>query len=299
MAVAFFSFQLAPDVRHVSPSSGWGGWFEQEAVPLFGLGIRDFHLHNPFGLYIISGRLKPDGDWLKMHIDQYYLAKRDHYDWLANDDDLRRAVQLVHDHGGKVRAYVGSPLVIPTLATPLLQRGTWPVQPESLVTACRALLWLCRRWLKFGQFYFQMWRRLVMSQIEVLLNAQVDAIAFDHSNDFDHAHCMYQLVVDLLARSRPTEVMLEAWPLKGRLYPPVNWILRESWYQHIQSGASGTDQWAQLRDVPGQIYRIVVQDPHDLSDGGYANAQEAVNRIRHDGHIPVVAYNLLVSGDVV
>src|SRR5690554_5460471 len=105
MTIAFYGSSLAPEVLIVRPETGWSGWFEEKVCPLIRRGYLDHHLHNPFGRYNIDGR--------HSHVNQFELACDARLDWLANREAFAEAVQKVHEHGGTVRVYVGSPLLIP------------------------------------------------------------------------------------------------------------------------------------------------------------------------------------------
>jgi hypothetical protein len=129
------------------------------------------------------------------------------------------------------------------------------------------------------------------------------------------------LVRSLLAHG--IEVMIEPWPKRlskdsplARPYPPVNWIIRELFYETIQLNPKAGEEWAPLESVVGKIYRIVpspaskvgrdeiadintIRVKHDLPKLDENNpSQQIVNEIREDGHIPMVRARQLASGDV-
>lgn len=275
MTGAFYGFQLAPDVRQVIPCPedeatgagepcGWLGWFLGKAQPLIHTGHHLHHLHNPFGLYDLRDRY--------MHIDQFYLAQRAGLDWLADPCRFASAVELVHQAGGRVHTYVGSPLAI---------------HPRRRLGRCTA------------------WERRITRHIHVLLDAGVDAIGFDASADFETGDCMSRLVERLLTRG--TEVMIEPWPRVNRDYPPVNWIIRERLYHRIRLRPKPDE--APIEQVGGQIYRILpahdtpagqeeIQEINDLTGHSYHHTQELVESAQNDGHIPLVRVHQLLSGSV-
>jgi hypothetical protein len=298
--VALYPFQRAPDVRVISPDRGWTGWLDG-VVPLIEQGIREHHLHNPFGLHQVAGR-----DDRVMHIDQFELSYCKRFLWLANRHEFAEVVRDVHRAGGAVRAYVGSPLVIArspdATYLPTCSPGARPLSSQL-----RALsrLGLCQRLPPAGCLC---WMRLVRFHIEPLLDAGVDAIGFDSSPDFQPGDCMDRLVRWLLARG--IEVMIEPWPRRDRDYPSVSWIIREIMYQRVT--LDPRDKWAPLESVGGTIYRIAPSDgPNETSElddinqvrrnhgePAFASVQAVVDAIRSAGHIPAIRAAQLSSGEL-
>lgn len=308
MTVAFYGFQLAPDVRVVTPDTGWLGWFEDQASPLIERGFPDQHLHNPFGLYERRDRL--------MQPDQFELAYCQGLTWLANRETFADVVKRVHDRGGTVTTYVGSPLVIPVTPGPDdLPR----CMPGSMLLSARLrllrALGLCdglplperiRRMRPLPRCLC--WNWLIRFYIDVLVDAKVDTIGFDASPDFHPGDCMDRLVRDLIRKG--FEVLIESWPLRGRTYPPVNWIIREQRFQRIKF-EPGDDP--PVGSFEGTIRRIVPSDDRPRGQeeierinqlrtrhgaSTFSSAQEIVDSIRADGHIPLVRSHQLMSGAV-
>jgi hypothetical protein len=302
--VALYGFQLVPDVRVVTPDTGWQGWFEDKARPLIDGGIRDQHLHNPFGLHDlheVAGR-----DDRVMHIDQFELSYCQGLRWLADRAAFAQVVRDVHQHGGTLRAYVGSPLVVTrSPQATYLPRCSPGAKGLSLQLRLLSRLGLCGRPLTRQCLC---WDRLVRFHIRPLVDAGVDAMGFDASPDFRPGDCMDRLVRSLLTRG--IEVMIEPWPRGDRDYPPVSWIIRERLYQRIR--LEPKDDEARLESVEGKIYRIVPVDgrtrPTELDEINeirerhherrFESVQEVVEAVRSDGHIPVVRAAQLSSGDV-
>lgn len=318
MIAAFYGFQRAPDTRHVErPSAektgGWLGWFETEVEPLLACGVRDFHVHNPFGLYEFPDRIKPNGTPWLMHIDQFELARCNHYSWLANPQEFRQVVSVIHERGAKIRAYVGSPLVIPKSPSVYNLKRYTHCNPDgsnlgnifwwiNILTAfCSYMPGICERPLTCF-----VWRRFTKAHIQVLIDAQVDAIGFDSSYDFHKVDCMFKLVEELLDLG--IEVMLEPWPRADRSYPRVSWIMREQKYQQIKHEPK-KDQ-APLNSVRGPIYRIVpnhngaqgkaeLKKISDLTGIKYSFTKQVVESVLEDGNIPMVRWRQLLNRDVV
>jgi hypothetical protein len=299
--VAFYGFQLAPDVKVVTSDRSWQGWFEDTARPLIEQGVRVHHLHNPFGLHQVAGR----GDRV-MQVDQFDLSYCQGLRWLADRTAVAQVVRDIHDLGGAVHAYVGAPIVVrqPPQDTylpkcsPGSTRLSRQVRLLSRIGACGSRLTrgcLC-------------WGRLIGFHIDPLIDAGVDAIGFDASHEFHPGDCMDRLVRSLLARR--IEVMIEPWPRKGRDYPPVNWIIRELLYQRIQLNPQSDE--APLDSVRGTIYRIVPTDTGagfderaaineirtTFNQQPFNSSQEIVDAVRGAGHIPVVRARQLASGEV-
>jgi hypothetical protein len=300
MTVALYGFQLVPDVRVVTRERGWKGWLEDRALPLIERGYPDQHLHNPFGLHQVAGRDRV------MHIDQFELSYCQGLDWLADRASLARVVREIHDRGGTVRAYVGSPLVVrqPPQAE-YLPRCSPGARAVSARLRMLSRLGLCGPPLSSGCLC---WGRLIGFHIGPLLDASVDAIGFDSSPDFHPGDCMDRLVRALLDRG--LEVMIEPWPRKDRDYPRVSWIVREILYERITFDPEEDE--APLASVIGKIHRIVPADPVGGSDELekinalrlkfhqplFESVQEVVDAVREDGHIPVVRAAQLSSGEV-
>jgi hypothetical protein len=314
MIVAFFGFQKAPDTRHVhQPSSAahgsWLGWYESEVAPLLSRGIRDFHLHNPFGLYDIRDR--------EMHIDQFEMARCQGYSWLANRHEFRQAIRMIHEQDGKVSAYVGSPLAIQMLPSINVLKNYMHCSPErfdpghifwwlnTVAPLCSHMPGLCERPLSCF-----IWKRFVLANIQVLLDARVDTIGFDASFDFHEGDCMYQLVEDLLDSG--IEMMIEPWPRAGRSYPSVSWIIRELKYRQIldELEHEPDSDKAPIKSVGGPIYRIVpnhrgergreeINSINVLAGTRYKFTNEIVESVQDDGHIPMVRWHQLQNGDVI
>lgn len=308
MTIAFYGFQLAPNVRFVTPETGWLGWFENHARPLIERGYPDQHLHNPFGLYDIRDRM--------MHIDQFELAYCQGLTWLANPGAFAEVVEMVHKRGGTVRVYVGSPLVIPE--TPRLEDlpscmpGAWWISAQLRFLR---MFGLCDGFFlptPFGRIRLLpqclCWNKLISFYISMLVDAKVDAIGFDASPDFHPGDCMDRLVRRLLAAG--IEIMIESWPLSDRTYPPVSWIIREQRYQRIRFDPRDD---VPVEMVEGTIYRIVPADDSpigrdeisfinrirmDHGQSTFSNTQEIVNNVRSDGNIPLVRSRQLISGSV-
>jgi hypothetical protein len=302
--VALYGFQLVPNVRVVLPDKGWPGWFKDEASPLIDRGIGDHHLHNPFGLHDLheaAGR-----DDRVMHIDQFELAYCQGLRWLANRAAFAQVVRDVHQRGGTLRAYVGSPLVVrQSPQATYLPKCSPGSRGLSLQLRLLSRLGLCGSRLRPRCLC---WDRLVRFHISPLVDAGVDAIGFDASPDFHPGDCMDRLVRSLLTRG--IEVMIEPWPRRDREYPGVSWIIRERLYQRIRLDPK--DDEARLESVQGKIYRIVPADgptrPSELDEineirarhgePGFESVQAVVDAVRSDGHIPVVRARQLSSGDV-
>jgi hypothetical protein len=120
--------------------------------------------------------------------------------------------------------------------------------------------------------------------------------------------------MDRLVRSLLTkriEVMIEAWPRRGRDYPPVGWIVREILYQRIRLGLQSDA--APVESVKAKIYRIVPAGDSqagkvefrdinklrgDHGEATFQTFQELVDAVRDDGHIPLVRARQLKSGDI-
>lgn len=298
MAIAFYGGQLAPEVRTVRPETGWSGWFEDKALPLIRLGHLDHHLHNPFGLYNIDGR--------NSHVNQFELACDAGLGWLANQKAFAEAVQKVHEHGGTVRAYVGSPLLIPEKLReedlPCCMPGAKGISAQLYFFT---KLGLCGR--SFPRCLC--WNKLIRFYISVLVDAGVDAIGFDASRDFHPGDCIDRLVRELIAAG--IEVMIEPWPLRGRTYPPVSWIIREQRFQRVKFDPRDD---APVEMVEGTIYRVVPADDscrgreeiefinhirEEAGESTFSNTQEIVDSVRSEGHIPLVRWHQLTSGSVV
>jgi hypothetical protein len=300
--VAFYGFQLVPDVRVVLPDKGWPGWFEDTARPLLDRGIRNHHLHNPFGLHRVPGR-----DDRAMHIDQFELSYCENLRWLADRAAFAQAVRDVHQRGGTVRAYVGSPLVVAqSPQATYLPRCSPGSKGLSMQLRTLSRLGLCGT---LRRHRCLCWDRLIRFHIRPLVDAGVDAIGFDSSPDFHPGDCMDRLVQSLLARR--FEVMIEPWPRRDRDYPPVSWIIRELLYQRITLELR--DEWAPLESVRGKIYRIVPADgptgrPSELEEintirvrngkPAFESVQEIVEAVRRDGHIPAVRAAQLSSAAI-
>lgn len=298
--VALYGFQLVPDVRIVTPDRGWQGWFEDMARPLIDQGVRDQHLHNPFGLHQVAGRDRV------MHIDQFELSYCQRLFWLADRTAFARVVRDVHRRGGTVQAYVGSPLVVrQSPQATYLPRCSPRSEALSLQLRFLSRLGLCGPRPAGGCLC---WGRLIGFHIRPLIDAGVDAIGFDASPHFHSGDCMDRLVRSLLARG--IEVMIEPWPRSGRVYPRVSWIIRELLYHRIR--LEPKDDEAPLESIDGKIYRIV---PADTASGRdeldaineirarhheppFGTFQEVVDAVRSDGHIPAVRASQLSSGDV-
>lgn len=304
MSIAFYGFQFAPDVRVVTPDSGWLGWVENHAYPIIQRGHPHHHLHNPFGLYDLRDR--------NMHIDQFELASCRGLSWLANREAFAEAVEMVHEAGGTVRAYVGSPLVIPE--TPRVDDLPRCVPGAGWIAdqvRFLRMLGLCDGFslpTPFGRIQLLprcvCWNRLIRFYISVLVDARVDAIGFDASPDFHPGDCMDHLVGQLIAAG--IEVMIESWPLRGRTYPPVSWIIREQRYQRIRFDPRDD---LPVEMVDGNIYRLVpahdsergveeinrinrIRTGHGQSPFPY-NSLEIADIVRSDGNIPLVRSRLL------
>jgi hypothetical protein len=304
MPIPFYGFQLAPDVRFVTPETGWRGWFENHAYPLIQRGHRDHHLHNPFGLYDLHDR--------NSHIDQFELAYCRGLTWLANREGFTQAVEMVHKHGGTVRAYVGSPLRIPEIppleSLPRCMPGAWWISVQLQLARG---LGACDGWsfpTPFGSIRLLpeclCWQGLIRFYISVLVDARVDVIGFDASPDFHPGDCMDRLVRQLIGGG--IEVMIESWPLSGRTYPPVSWIVREQRYQRIRFDPRDD---IPVEMVQGKIYRIVpahdsergieeinfintIRIRHGQSPYPY-NSRQIADIVTSDGHIPLVRSRLL------
>jgi hypothetical protein len=299
--VALWGFQLAPKVRVVTRDTGWPGWFEGKARLLIDEGIRDHHLHNPFGLHDlheVAGR-----DDRVMHIDQFELSYCQDLLWLANRTAFARVVRDVHQRGGTLRAYVGSPLVVrQSPQATYLPRCSPGAKGLSLQLRFLGRLGLCGTPLTRQCLC---WDRLIRFHISPLVDAGVDAIGFDASPDFHPGDCMDRLVRSLLARG--IEVMIEPWPRRDRDYPRVSWIIREVMYQRVTLEAG--DKWAPLQSVRGKIYRIVpangpagtseLDDVNKVrTDHGelpFASVQAVLDAVRSDGHFPLVRAGQLSS----
>jgi hypothetical protein len=284
----------------VTPEGGWHGWLTDSARPLIEQGIREHHLHNPFGLHEVAGR-----DDRVMQIDQFELSFCKHLPWLANRDAFAEVVRDVHRAGGAVRAYVGSPLVIGrSPQATYLPRCTPGGTRLSLQLRALIRLGVCRRLPPAGCLC---WTRLVRFHIDPLVSADVDAIGFDASPDFHPGDCMDRLVRRLLARG--IEVMIEPWPRRDRDYPPVSWIIREIMYQRVT--LDPRDRWAPLESVRGKIYRIAPADGPDGTseldeinhfrtthgEPAFTSVQAVVEAIRRAGHIPAIRAAQLSSGE--
>jgi hypothetical protein len=316
VTVAFYGFQKAPAIQQFDSTSGWPGWFDRRVKPLLDLGVREFHLHNPFGMYLIKSRLKPNGDPIMMHIDQFELARCHPLPWLANASEFTRVVSSIHSRGGKVFAYVGSPLAIPFLPTVRQLRSFVHCYPSVFSVGHifgQVKLWSALCSVAPGRckshYPSAFWQRFVRAHMQVLLDAQVDAIAFDHSNDFNAGDPMDQLVQNMLRGGM--EVMIEAWPRAGRSYPPVSWILTERKYlqvKHLHPADLAT-----IGSVSGRkIYRIL---PNHCSDDGsteladisrdfsrygvaYDTTQDVIDAVISEGHIPMVSWQQLLDGSL-
>jgi hypothetical protein len=304
MTIAFYGFQRVPDVRHVTPERRWRGWFEDDAVPMIRHGIKDLHLHNPFGLHEVAGRGR------LMHIDQFQLSYcQKELRWLADRASIRRVVRDIDELGGKVSAFVGSRLVIrqPPQAE-YLPRCAPGARALSTQVRMLNLLGACVPPLTRGCLC---WGRPVGFHISALVDAGIDAIGFDASPDFRPGDCMDRVVRSLL--DRRLEVMIEPWPRKDREYPRVNWIVREILYQRISFGLRPD---AALESVRGKIYRIVpssreAEEEEEFDELEEINAlrekfkqpkfnsvQEVVDDVRASGHVPMVRAAQLTSGKV-
>jgi len=301
--VALYGFQLVPDVRVVTPDTGWQGWFEDKARPLIDRGIRDQHLHNPFGLHDlheVAGR-----DDRVMHIDQFELSYCRGLRWLANRAAVAQVVRDVHQRGGTVRAYVGSPLVIrQSPQATYLPKCSPGSKGLSLQLRLLSRLGLCGT-----PRQCRCWDRLVRFHIAPLVDAGVDAIGFDNSADFHPGDCMDRLVRSLLARR--TEVLIEPWPRRDRDYPPVSWIIREIRYQRTRLGLQPDD--APVESVTAKVYRSVPAADsqagkeefsdinklrEDHGEATFHTFQELVDAVRNDGHTPLVRARQLKAGAI-
>jgi len=298
--VAFYGFQRVPDVRVVTQDPGWQGWFDDQALPLIGRGIRDHHLHNPFGLHHVAGRDRV------MHIDQFELSYCQHLLWLADRAGFAQVVRDVHQRGGTLRAYIGSPLVV--------RRSPQATYLPRCSSGCKGLSFQLRLLSRLGLCSAPLprgclcWERLIRFHISTLIDAGVDAIGFDSSPDFHPGDCMDRLVRSLIARR--IEVMIEPWPRRDRVYPSVSWIIREVLYHRIR--LEPNDDEARLESVKGKIYRIVPADNpagwEELADINrlrvnhgeqeFPSVREIVDAVTNDGHIPVVRAGELASADV-
>jgi hypothetical protein len=302
--VALYGFQRVPKVLFVTPDRGWKGWFEDWPTPLIAAGIRDHHLHNPFGLHDLHE--VPGRDDRVMHIDQFELSYCQGLRWLANRAAFAQAVRDVHQRGGTLRAYVGSPLVIrQSPQATYLPKCSPGSKGLSLQLRLLSRLGLCGKPLTRQ---CRCWDRLVRFHIAPLVDAGVDAIGFDNSADFHPGDCMERLVRSLLAKR--IEVMIEPWPRRDRDYAPVSWIIREIRYQRTRLGLQPDD--APVESVKATVYRIVPADTQagkdefrqinklreDHGEAAFRSFQELVDAVRNDGHIPVVRAPQLQSGDI-
>jgi hypothetical protein len=302
VTVAFYGFQLVPDVRVVTSDTGWSGWFDEWAGPLIDAGFREHHLHNPFGLHDMPGRDRV------MHIDQFELSYCRRLAWLANRAAFADAVKRVHDRGGVVQAYVGSPLVIGSRPQPEYLPGSSP-GADRFSSQLRWLdrLGLCRLPPPFGRC--PCWRRIVGFHIAPLLEAGVDAIGFDDSASFRPGDCMDQLVRWLLGRRM--EVMIEDWPWADRAYPPVSWVVRELRYHQIRLGV--VTGKADVATVVRKVYRIVPalhgqagEDEFDAinelkrdhGESEFPSVHALVESVREAGHTPMIRARDLESGEI-
>jgi hypothetical protein len=312
MITVFYGFQKAPEVQVVDQTTGWQGWFTHRVQPLLEGGYKSFHLHNPFGLYIIESRIKPNTKTIKMHLDQFEMARCAGYSWLANATEFGRAIRRIYEQGGRVSAYVGSPLAIQPPATLRQLREYIHCKPAGFAP-CHTLWWfrlfaaLCPcfpRWCD-RPLSCSTWKQFVKANVQVLFDAQVDAIGFDHSYEFFPGDCMDQLVREILASGK--EVMIEPWPRKDRSYPEVSWIMGEEKFQQVKHRPH-SDQ-APLENVKNQkIYRIASNYNtcegqaifKEIEDYGvvYTNTQDAINSILQDGHIPMVSASQLLYGSL-
>lgn len=298
--IALYGFQRVPDVRVVTPKTGWPGWLDDQALPLISRGIRDHHLHNPFGLHEVVGRDR------FMHIDQFELSYCQHLLWLADRAGFAQVVRDVHQRGGTLRAYVGSPLVVRrSPQATYLPRCSPGAKGLSFQLGLLSRLGLCRAPLPGGCLC---WDRLVRFHIRALVDAGVDAIGFDSSPDFHPGDCMDRLVRSLIARR--IEVMIEPWPRRDRVYPSVSWIIREVLYHRVR--LEPNDDEARLESVKGRIYRIVPADTpaghKELGDINtlrvshgeptFQSVREIVDAVANDGHVPLVRSGELGSADV-
>jgi len=152
------------------------------------------------------------------------------------------------------------------------------------------------------------WRRLILFCLRTLIRAKVDEIGFDASPHFAPGDPMDRLVRELLRRG--FAVAIESWPLDGRPYPDVRWVVREQRYQRILFEPRND---VPVRSVIGPIQRII---PNDRSDRGrneiafintirerhgappFAGTQEIVDHARDGGHTPLVTWNRLADGSV-
>jgi hypothetical protein len=303
--VALYGFQRAPKVRFVTPDRGWEGWFEDWPAPLIAAGIRNHHLHNPFGLHDLHE--VPGRDDRVMHIDQFELSYCQGWRWLANRAAFAQAVRDVRQRGGTVRAYVGSPLVVrQSPQATYLPKCSPGSRGLSMQLRLLSRLGLCGTPVTRQ---CRCWDRLVRFHIAPLVDAGVDAIGFDNSADFHPGDCMDRLVRSLLAKR--FEVMIEPWPRRDRDYPPVSWIIREIRYQRTRLGLQPDD--APVESVTAKIYRSlpavdskVGQDEfrdinklrEDHGEAAFGTFQELVDAVRNDGHIPLSRAPQLKSGDI-
>jgi hypothetical protein len=303
--VALYGFQLVPKVRFVTPDRGWKGWFEDWPTPLIAAGIRDHHVHNPFGLHDlheVAGR-----DDRVMHIDQFELSYCQGLRWLANRAAFAEVVRDVHQRGGTLRAYVGSPLVVrQSPQATYLPKCSPGSRGLSLQLRLLSRLGLCGTPLTRQCLC---WDRLVRFHIAPLVDARVDAIGFDNSADFHPGDCMDRLARSLLTKR--IEVLIEPWPRRDRDYPPVSWIIREILYQRIRLGLQPDD--APVESVTAKIYRSVPAADsqagkkefsdinklrEDHGEAAFPTFQELVNAVRNDGHTPLVRARQLKSGAI-
>jgi hypothetical protein len=217
----------------------------------------------------------------------------------------------VHAEGGTAAAYVGSPLVYPDslsgVSLPMCSPGSKPLTRRLGTLRARGLCGAPP--LRCG-----CWSALVRFHLAALLKAQVERIGFDNSADFRPGSCLDTLLRDLIDAG--TEVMIEAWPFNDRTYPPVSWIVRELRYHQIRWKPGDKVPTSQ---VTSPVYRVVPTPRTMVGDTGVTEVaainelllklgeleldpanptQDLVQRIRNDGHIPLVRAHQLRSGEV-
>jgi hypothetical protein len=294
--IAFYGFQRVPNVQVVRKAGGWQGWITEWADPLRALGVLDHHLHNPFGLHHIRDR--------DMHIDQFELTCRDpKASWLADPSGFASAIRQVHATGGKVAAYIGSPLVIP----PSLRDVVLPDCSPGAMAVASQLESMRQGHLCGGVQRCICWSPLVKFYLKTLLDARIDRIGFDFSANFLPGSCMDELVRGLIGAG--IEVMIEPWPHRDRPYPPVAWITREVRFQRVR--LRPRDDEVPLGEMTAPIYRIVPADDTDdgreeiaeindiLGDRGpIGDTQDIVDRVIKEGHNPLVRARQLSDGSV-
>jgi hypothetical protein len=306
--IAYHGFQNVKDgVQVLREVAGWDGFLDDWAEPLRTKGVVDHHLHNPFGLHDDETDLQR-----KMHIDQFERSCSKGLAWLADAAGFKAVVEELHAKGGTVAAYVGSPLVYPDslagVSLPTCSPGS-----RSL-TRRLGLLRALRLCGVPPLLQCSCWSPLVRFHLAALLDARVDRIGFDWSADFMPGSCMDGLVRSLI--DARIEVMIEDWPFAGRTYPSVSWIIREVRYHQIR-WKPGKKQPTSLVTAP--VYRIVPTPNTMVEELGITEiaainellvklgeleldsekpSQDLVQRIRNEGHIPLVRARQLRSAEV-